>query len=503
MAKRIGVVGAGPGGLTAGMILAHRGFDVTIFERVDQVGGRTGGLHMGPYHFDIGPTLLMMRNILDDVFLDAGARTSDHLEFTLIDPMYRLQFDNCVFNASSDHDKVRAEIKRVFPQTNGGFDRYIENEAKRFSVMYPCLRMPYTRLFDLIRLRTLKALPNAMSRKSIFDVAYDYFKNDELALAFSFQATYLGMSPWSCPGIFTMLSYIEYQYGVEHVTGGIYKTNEAMAEVAKSNGATIHLSTPVKSLILDRRSVKGLKLEDGSEEYFDDVILNADFAHAMATMVEPGTLRKYSKERLGRMKYSCSTYMLYLGLDKLYDSLPHHTLAFAKSYRKNVDAIFRDQTLPDDFSFYVCNPSITDRTMAPEGHSCLFLLVPTPNCDGKVDWSVEKTKFRDRLLDVVMKKCDLPDLKAHIKEEAIITPTDWETKFNVFKGSAFNLAHNTFQMLSFRPRNKFEELDNCYLTGGGTHPGSGLPTIYESGRIAANLISQRYGVEFKSHYSKL
>jgi phytoene desaturase len=502
-AKRIGIVGTGPGGLTAGMILANRGMDVTIFEKADRVGGRSACINVGPYTFDVGPTLLMMRNVLDDVFIDAGASSGDLLTFQQLDPMYRLQYADKVFDASSDHDKVKEEIKRVFPNQNGSFDKYLKAEKKRFAAMAPCLRMPYTSITDLLHPNTLRAFPQAASTKSVFDVLYGYFKDEELALAFSFQSTYLGMSPWECPGFFAMLSYIEYLYGVDHVKGGLFKISEAMAAVCRKNGAKLLLNTEVRKLKTEGRRVVGVELADGSVEEFDDVIVNADFGYAMEKMVEPGLLKKYSPTKLEKKRLSCSTYMMYMGIDTKYDHLAHNTVVFADSYRKNVDTIFKDGKLPDDFSFYVCNPGITDDTMAPEGHSGLFVLVPTPNCANGTNWEKESPILREKVLDRMAEKCNVPDLRSHIQEEAIISPADWETDYNVYRGAAFNLAHNTMQMLCFRPRNKFEELDCCYLAGGGTHPGSGLPTIYESGRIASNLICDKYGIAYTSHYSDL
>ena len=188
--------------------------------------------------------------------------------------------------------------------------------------------------------------------------------------------------------------------------------------------------------------------------------------------------------------------MLYLGLDKVYD-LPHHTVFFARDYRNNISDIFEAQALSDDLSFYVRNASVTDATLAPRGHSAVYVLVPVPNCKASIDWSAEGPAFRERVLDAMEQRGGMNGLRSHIKQEIMYTPETWRD-MNIQFGATFNLAHSINQMLYFRPRNKFEELDNCYLAGGGTHPGSGLPTIYESGRIAANMLSRKHGVEFVS-----
>jgi phytoene desaturase len=180
--------------------------------------------------------------------------------------------------------------------------------------------------------------------------------------------------------------------------------------------------------------------------------------------------------------------MLYLGVDKVYD-MPHHTIFFAEDYRNNVESVFEGRQLKGDLSIYVRNADVSDPTLAPEGHSALYILVPVPNLRGESDWENGKEAFRELTLDTLAKRAGMTDLREHIQEERMVTPLDWRDDGNVYEGATFNLAHNWPQLIYLRPRNKFEEFENCYLVGGGTHPGSGLPTIYQSGRIAANLIT--------------
>jgi phytoene desaturase len=276
------------------------------------------------------------------------------------------------------------------------------------------------------------------------------------------------------------------------VQGGLSEISAAMAKVAGKHGVNIHLNAPVDKLLIEQGSVKGVVLADGSRVLADETIVNADFARAMQTLVPPGILKKYSPERLRKKRYSCSTFMLYLGIDKAFLDLPHHSIVFARDYHKNIDDIFRTLKLSDDISFYIRNSSITDDRVAPAGKSGIYVLVPVPNNSSGIDWATEKSRFRDLVLDAIAARTPMGDLRPHIEVESVITPADWEQS-GVFYGATFNLAHNMTQMLYFRPHNKFEELDHCYLVGGGTHPGSGLPTIYQSGLIAAHLIGKKYG----------
>lgn len=494
MSRKVAVIGAGPGGLSAALILAANGCEVTVIERKERVGGRNASLQLGEYNFDVGPTFLMMKYLLDEIFSAAGEASSDWMEFIELDPMYRLQFgDGFQFEPSRNYESVKAQIAQRFPKQAQGFDRFMQVEEARFNRIAPCLQVPYLKPLDLVNSRTMRLIPDALSGKSVFDVLKGYFGEDQLAIAFSFQSKYLGMSPWECPGFFAMLAYIEYAYGVFHVKGGLSEISEGMARAIQKHNGQIRLNAPVEKLLVENGATRGVHFADGTTERFDDVIVNADFGWAAQNLFPEGTIRRYTPQKLANMGISCSTYMLYLGLDTCYDQLRHHTIFFADDYRGNVESIFKGD-MPDDFSVYVRNATVTDPTLAPEGHSAVYVLVPMPNCRGRIDWERQAADVRETTLNLLETRCGMPGIRDHIVTERQITPADWRDDYNVYDGATFNLAHTLQQMLYFRPRNKFEEVDNCYLVGGGTHPGSGLPTIYESGRITANLLLKKYGI---------
>ncbi len=494
--KHIIVVGAGPGGLTAAMLLAARGFKVTLVEKAGRVGGRNAAIERNGYKFDTGPTFLMMKFILDEVFEEAGRKSEDYLKFVKLEPMYRLQFDGVVMEPTTDHAAMLKQLNEKFPGNAEGYWHFLEREQERFRKMYPCLQKDYSSLSSYLSVDLLKAVPHLAFGKSVMDILGGYFKQELLKLSFTFQAKYLGMSAWDCPGAFAILPFVEHAYGVYHTQGGLSEISEAMAKVCREYSVDIRLNSPVKQLILDGRDVRGVELESGEKILGDECVLNADFGYAMNHLVPPGVLKKYTPEKIEEKEFSCSTFMLYLGVDKIYD-LPHHTIFFAKDYRKNIEDVFQRKVLSDENSFYVRNASVTDPTLAPPGHSALYVLVPVPNLSAKVDWAKEKKAFRDKLIEAMETRGGMTNLRQHIREEVVLGPDDWQAQ-NIHLGATFNLAHKLSQMLYFRPRNKFEELGNCYLVGGGTHPGSGLPTIYESGRIAANLICREHNVPFVS-----
>jgi phytoene desaturase len=489
--KRVAVVGAGPGGLTAAMILASKGYAVDVYEKRAAVGGRNAALKLGDYTFDTGPTFLMMRFILEEVFELCGRKVDDYLDIRSLDPLYRLIFGpGRELLPTRDRERMREQIDRLFPGNWKGYERFMAYEARKFDRLAPCLRVPYGNLTSFLSPNLLKALPYLDAHKSLIQHLGSFFDAEELKLAFTFQAKYLGMSPWQCPGLFSMIAYIEHSGGIHHPIGGLNRISHAMAKVVEEEGGKIHLGAPVKRIDVRGGRAVGVVLESGEAMAADHVVLNADFGHAMHHLVEREHLRKWTPEALDKKGISCSIFMLYLGVSRTYD-LPHHNIFFAGDYRENIREIAERLTLPLDPSFYVQNACATDPTLAPKGKSTIYVLVPVPNNRGHVDWPREQAAYRDRIVRLLETRAGLTDISRHIEVEHVVTPRDWEDDYSVYRGAVFNLAHNIDQMLYFRPHNEFEDVAGCYLVGGGTHPGSGLPTIYESGRISAGLILKR------------
>lgn len=487
--KKIIIVGAGPGGLAAGMILAHRGYDVEILEKSNTPGGRNSGLQLGEYRFDIGPTFFMMDFVLRDIFKMIGRDLDDYVKVHRLSPMYRLMLDDKSINVYEEDDKMEKELAKNFPGEETNLSKFNQKEKKRFLKLFPILSKDNNNILNALHPRFLSALGSFSIGRSLFDVLGKYFRNEHARLCFTFQSKYLGMSPWECPGAFALVPFVEQEFGIFHIQGGLNEVSKAMARVFVEKGGKIRYGSYVKEVITDKKKATGVRLADGTEINADKIIMNADFAYAMNNLMKETGLKKYSTENLSRKDYSCSIFLLYLGVNKKYD-LPHHTISFAKDYKKNVEDVFAGRLTDKDFSVYVCNQSATDPTVAPEGKSALYVLVPVPNNKSGVNWSQMTNTVREQTLDILEKRFGMKDVRENIEAEKIINPADWEKDFNVQYGAVFNLSHKLSQMLWFRPHNEFEEVKNIYLVGGGTHPGSGLPTIYQSGKIAADLIEK-------------
>lgn len=493
MTKQAIIVGAGPGGLASAILLAAAGVKVRIFERLPHAGGRTSSITAQNFRFDLGPTFFLYPRVLEEIYNSAGYKLSEQVELKRLDPQYRILFGaGGEMNCTPDVERMEREIARVNPADAPGFRKFIDDNRRKFSLFRPCIEHAFLGLRDVINTRMLKLLPQIKPHLSVETYLRQYFQDPRVRLAFSFQSKYLGMSPFQCPSLFSILSFLEYEYGVFHPMGGCASITESMAKIATELGVEISLNEPVQEILFNGRKAVGVRTSSGTT-LADAVIINADFARAMERLV-PNHLRcRWSNQKLAKKQYSCSTFMMYLGLDGR-DDISHHNVYISADYEKNLADIETRHVLSEDPSIYIQNASVTDPTVAPKGQSALYLLAPVTHQHPNVDWNRERERFRSILLRQA-KKVGVQDLEKRIRYERVITPADWDQRYEIYRGATFNLSHNLSQLLHLRPRNRFEDVDGVYLVGGGTHPGSGLPVIFESARISSKLVLSDLGVK--------
>jgi phytoene desaturase len=478
------------------MLLSRAGAEVTVHERLGRVGGRSGTIQAscdaGTFRFDMGPTFFLYPRVLSDVFAACGLRLADWVELIRLDPQYRLLFESGGrIDATADPARLAAEIARFCPADAAALPAFMDDNRRKLALFRPVLESPFNSALDMLRPAMLRALPLLRPHRSVDGDLGKFFSDERVRLAFSFQSKYLGMSPFRCPSLFTILSFMEYEYGVWHPRGGCGAVMDAMARAARQLGVQIRLDEPAEQIRFQGRRANGV-FAGGRAWDADAVVVNADFAHAMTRLVPDRLRRRWTDRRLAKKKFSCSTFMLYLGIEGRLDDIAHHSIVFARDYHRNVAEIERGMA-PAQPSLYVQNACVTDPELAPPGHSTLYVLVPVGNNQGEVDWSVEAPRYREVILDR-LEKLGFGDLRGRIRYEKMLTPDGWEHDMAIHRGATFNLAHSINQMLHMRPRNRFEDLPGVYLVGGGTHPGSGLPVIFESARISAKLLAEDLGL---------
>jgi phytoene desaturase len=475
MNKDVIIIGAGPGGLASAILLAASGVRVKIIERLPTIGGRTSSIEANGFKFDLGPTFFLYPRVLEEIFTAAGASLQAEVEMVRLDPQYRIIFgEGGELHATRDIAGMERQIAGIAPDDAPGFRRFLNENRTKLARMEPCLESPFLGWQDLINVRLLKMLPMLRPHQSIDEYLKRFFADPRIRLAFSFQSKYLGMSPFRCPSLFSILSFLEYEYGVFHPIGGCAAVTAAMARVAERLGVEICLDTPVEEVLFEGRRAVGARTAKGVEKA-GAIVMNADFARAMQRLVPDHLRCRWTDRKIAGKKFSCSTFMMYLGVEGAFD-LPHHNIHIAADYARNLDEIENQHILSDD-----------------RGMSAIYILAPVTHQHPNVDWSRERERFRAKMLRQIA-KAGFADIEKRIRFERIVTPADWDTKYEIHQGATFSLAHSLDQMLHLRPHNRFEDVDGIYLVGGGTHPGSGLPVIFESARISTRLLLADLGL---------
>jgi len=497
---RVVVVGAGPGGLAAAINLAGLGLDVTVVEKDAIPGGRMRGLSIGErgeYRLDSGPSILQLVGVLEKIFERSGKRLEDYLNLIPVEPNTRVHlWDGSQLDTSVHRDTLEASLAGLDRRLPMAMRRWMAVNEKKYAIAYekfmatPAGNLGYYAPWRL--LPTLRFKP----WQTLYTHLDEFFHDDRVTYALAYPAKYLGLHPTTCSSVFSLIPYLELAFGVFYVKGGFQALARGMQRCAEDLGARFRFSSPVRKVWIDAGHARGVELEGGERLAADAVVVNADLPYAATRLIDPewraGT--RLSDRVLESSRYSCSAYMLYLGLDRRY-ALPHHLIYLSANTRRTEAEFVEDRFVDlEDPPFYVCNATVTDPSGAPDGHSAIYVLVPTPNTHQRVDWAETERVLTDRV-PRWLAKVGMHDVEKHIVARRAFTAETWRDDFNVFRGAVFNLAHNWLQLGPLRPRVKNPDVEGLYWVGGGTHPGSGLLTIWESANIAADYLAKAMGQE--------
>ena len=492
--KSVLVIGAGIGGIAAATHLAHRGVNVTVFEKNPRAGGRCDRISRDGHHFDTGPTLLVMPLLYEAEFRAFGTTMHERLELQRIDPTYHLVFDDgSQLALTSDMKSLQEQLETFEPGSFRGLLRYMDEGQRHYHVgMEKLVNRDFRNASEFFTFNNLPLLYQLKPFVNHYRHISAYFDDPRLKAAFTFQDVYMGLSPFEAPATFSMMPYTELAHGVYYPRGGMYSIVEALMKLAREAGVEFIFNSAVGQIDVNSTHARGIVLTNGQRLEADAILANADLPYVYQNLLPDKNLA----EQLTRKRFSCSVISFFWGLDKTYETLGPHTLFLAHDYRENFERIIHDLGLPANPSLYVHAPARLDPSMSPPGEDTLIAIVPVGHLseNGEQDWG----KLRDEARQHVFRRLSIlgiADLEAHIKFETTFSPLSWRKRYNLMKGSTHGLCHNLTQLGYFRPRNKHARYPNLYFAGASTHPGTGLPTAIVSGRLCAQRILDDFCLE--------
>lgn len=489
--KRVIVVGAGVAGLASAIRLQHAGYEVEIYEKEALPGGRMNRLSFAGYTFDLGPTIVMMPELYRELFTHCGRNPDDYIPMERLDPMYRVTFSDQPdqpYDVSSELTKLTGLLERISEDDVEGFFHYLYEINRRFLVAKrDIIQRPFRHPRDFYN---LPMLAKAMKLKT-FDTADQfiskYIRNERLKQMISFQTLYIGISPLQSPSFYSMIPMIQFLYGVWFIKGGMYTMAQGMERLFCELGGKIHYNAPVQEIAIEQQRAVGIVV-DGRQEPADYVMCNADFPYAVKHLVNDRKAKgKYTDQKVDNLKYSCSCFLMYLGLNRKYTETDAvHHFVFSNNLEKNLRDIFAGNKLDNAF-FYLYMASKLDPSLAPEGKDGLYILMPVSNVAvSRYEWNADTVAgYRTLILDQLRAIKGFEQIDQDIVAERCFTPLDFAAKFNAYNGATFGLLPTLSQSNHLRPQSKSLHCSNLYYTGSSTHPGAGVPIVLLSARIAA------------------
>lgn len=475
------VIGSGFGGLAAAVRLGVRGYRVTILERLDQAGGRARVFEQDGFTFDAGPTVITAPFLFEELWELCGRRLADDVDLRPVHPFYRIRFDDGdVFDYSGDPESMREEIRRFSPEDEDGYERFLAMSERIFDTGFTRLgHVPFDSAWDMARI--IPDMIMLQSHLTVYRLVARFIKHPKLRQVLSFHPLLVGGNPFATTSIYTLIAYLEREWGVHFPIGGTGALVRGLLDLIHGLNGELRLNADVVEIVVEGGRARGVRLKDGETIAADVVVSNADSAWTYRHLVSPPARRRWTDRKLENSRYSMGLFVWYFGTKRRYPDVAHHSILLGPRYKGLLDDIFGAR-LATDFSLYLHRPTATDPDLAPGGMDGFYVLSPVPNLEADVDWETMAEPYRQavesHLADTV-----LPGLGDEIITSRVMTPLQFEEELLAFRGAAFSFEPILSQSAWFRPHNRSEDVEGLYLVGAGTHPGAGVPGVLSSARV--------------------
>lgn len=483
MSKTISIIGSGFSSLSASCYLAQAGYKVSIFEKNETVGGRARQLVKDGFTFDIGPSWYWMPDIFEKFFNDFGKSTSDFYKLDKLSPAYKIFFSDEVITIGDHMDQICKEFERIESGSSKPLRKFIAQAQDHYNIaINKVVLKPGISPFELVTKDTVTRVDRFF--KTISSEVRKNFKNPKLISTLEFPVLFLGAKPSQTPSFYSFMNFADFGLGTWHPRGGMYEIIKAMKSLAENLGVTIQTNSSVEKIQVEDGKATGIKVND--QFIPSDVVLSGADYHHTETLLDK-TYRQYSEAYWEKRTFAPSSLLFYVGFDKKLKNVEHHNLFFDTDFENHAEDIYDDPKWPENPLFYVNFPSVTDKSMAPEGCETGFFLIP-------IAPGLEDTKeLRQQYFDIIINRFEnLTDQEVRnsilFKESFCVN--DFINEYNSYKGNAYGMANTLRQTAFLRPKLKSKKVDGLYFTGQLTVPGPGVPPSLISGKLVAELIQK-------------
>lgn len=487
------VIGAGFGGIAAALRLRKKGYRVTLLDKQDQLGGRAAVYRRRGFTFDAGPTVVTAPFLFDELFTLFGKKREDYVEFVPLYPWYRIQFaDGTHFDYGGTIEQTLEQIRKIEPADADGYLRFLEHSKRIFDVGFTQLGdVPFETMWSM-----LKCAPPMLrlgNWRTVWQMACKYLRSDKLHRVFSFQPLLVGGNPFTTTSVYSLIHYLEREWGVHFAMGGTGAIVEALRRLMEEEGVDVRLGREVDVIEIESGPPGGdrvLGVYTGTDDLVaaDLVVCNSDPPATYRRLIREEHRQRWNNRRLDTLKYSMGLFVLYFGTTRQYPDVQHHTIILGEKYGQLLTEMFDEKKLEmSDLSVYLHRPTATDPSMAPPGCDAWYVLVPVPNLQGGQDWKTLGPRYRDVVVDY-LERVALPGLRECIVEDFYVTPEHFRDNLNTLHGTGFSIQPTLDQSAYFRFHNRSEDIAGLYFVGAGTHPGAGMPGVLCSAKVLDRLI---------------
>jgi phytoene desaturase len=486
--KTAAVIGAGFGGLALAIRLQAAGVQTTIIEGRDKPGGRAYFWERDGFTFDAGPTVITAPEALQELWALSGHAMSEDVELVPVNPFYRLNWaDGTNFDYTNDDAVLRQEIAKLDPGDIAGYARFLEYSRGVYEEGY--VKLGSKAFLDFTSMvKAAPALAKYQAWRSVYSIVSGFVKNEKLRQALSFHTLLVGGDPMKTSSIYALIHKLERDGGVWFAKGGTNRLVAGMVRHFERLGGVVRLGDPVASIETLGDRATGVTTQGGFRLDVDAVASNADIMHSYRDLLAGSRSARRTTASLERKRYSPSLFVVHFGVKGTWPGIPHHMILFGPRYKGLLADIYDHGVLSEDFSLYLHHPTVTDPSMAPEGHSTFYALAPVPH-RGKfpANWDEIAPQYEKRILDEVGRRL-IPGIHDRIVTKFSYTPVDFSNDLNAHMGSAFSLEPILTQSAYFRAHNRDDHIPNLYFVGAGTHPGAGIPGVVGSAKATAELM---------------